>query len=340
MKITSTFSIFVAILTFVTSRKTGNKDNGKHLSLGGSKGCPSTLPSGPLVADNHSLQELYQAALAEGGKLILQTLQDFDRWKAQGVLHPYKPIGWDQVYPEFKDPDGYSTGVHIWAFSNNINRDLLGNNENNWPTEASDYLDPKFKGKIISTYPNDDDAVLFMYKLIIDKYGWNWLAKFVKNRPVFVRSTQVPADSLRNGTFPASFTTAGPLRPEVTRPVQFVLPQSDPFVTWAQRAAILKGTRRLAAAKLYLSWWLDVDTQNDWFQWSVRKDVPVPKGFKSVFEYPGQTDPVAFEKFMADRTALEIFKNQVQLYVGEVQGILPTGDLSILQDKMLPAAFA
>lgn len=179
-----------------------------------------------------------------------------------------------------------------------------------------------------------------MYKLIIDKYGWNWLAKFVKNRPVFVRSTQVPADSLRNGTFPASFTTAGPLRPEVTRPVQFVLPQSDPFVTWAQRAAILKGTRRLAAAKLYLSWWLDVDTQNDWFQWSVRKDVPVPKGFKSVFEYPGQTDPVAFEKFMADRTALEIFKNQVQLYVGEVQGILPTGDLSILQDKMLPAAFA
>ena len=29
------------------------------------------------------------------------------------------------------------------------------------PREFLDYLDPKWKGKIVSTYPNDDDAVLF-----------------------------------------------------------------------------------------------------------------------------------------------------------------------------------
>lgn len=36
----------------------------------------------------------------------LQTLQDYPRWKAEGVLLPYKPIGWDKIYKDFKDPDG------------------------------------------------------------------------------------------------------------------------------------------------------------------------------------------------------------------------------------------
>jgi ABC-type Fe3+ transport system substrate-binding protein len=78
---------------------------------------------------------------------------------------------------EFKDLDGYSTGIHIWAFANNINRNLMGDDEQYWPTEANDYLNPEFRGKIISTYPNDDDAVLYLYKQIIDKYGWQWLAR-------------------------------------------------------------------------------------------------------------------------------------------------------------------
>ncbi|NPE53614.1 peptide ABC transporter substrate-binding protein, partial [Dickeya dadantii] len=35
----------------------------------------------------------------------LQTVQDFPRWKKQGVLLNYKPVGWDKVYPEFRDAD-------------------------------------------------------------------------------------------------------------------------------------------------------------------------------------------------------------------------------------------
>ena len=31
------------------------------------------------------------------------------------------------------------------------------------PKEFLDYLDPKWKGKIVAAYPNDDDAVLFQY---------------------------------------------------------------------------------------------------------------------------------------------------------------------------------
>ncbi|MET9827958.1 hypothetical protein ABZ078_01320 [Streptomyces sp. NPDC006385] len=48
-----------------------------------------------------------------------------------------------------------------------------------------DLLGPRWKGKIVSTFPNDDDAVLYPYKLIVDKYGFG---------------TQEPADRVEAGT--------------------------------------------------------------------------------------------------------------------------------------------
>ncbi|XP_021961457.1 uncharacterized protein LOC110857161 [Folsomia candida] len=270
----------------------------------------------------------------------LQTLQDFDRWKKAGVLLNYKPIGWDQVYPEFKDADGAYTGILVVAFSNNVNKDLAGTDPAGWPTEANDYLRANLTGKIVSTYPNDDDAVLFWYKQVVDKYGWAWLEKFVANKPKFVRGAQVPSDDVWGGNTPAVFTTDGMLKPQVTNPVQFVLPKKDPFVSWAQRAAIFKATKRPAAAKLYLSWWLDLETQkNTWYMWSVRKDVPPPAGYKSIFSYKGQSDPVEFQKWMANREEVERFKAQVTQIVGEVQGPSPTGNLGLHPAKMLAGSY-
>lgn len=267
----------------------------------------------------------------------LQTLQDFDRWKQRGVLLPYKPIGWDSVYPQFKDPSGYYTSIYVDAFSTSVNKEVLGPNEEGWPTEAEDFLNPMLKGKIVSTYPNDDDAVLYWYKMVVEKYGWSWLDQFIKNEPLFVRGTQEPWDLVWNSSakIGATFSTDGFLK-ENTDPVQFILPKKDPFVSWGQRAAIFKGTQNLAAAQLYLSWWLDMQTQRDtWYMWSVRKDVPVPVGFKSIWEYQGQTDPVAFQEWMRDRGEVERFKSQVTLYVGEVKGDLPTGNLGLFPDKMI-----
>ena len=34
---------------------------------------------------------------------IFQTLKDYNRWKKQGVLMSFKPEGWDQIHPTFKD---------------------------------------------------------------------------------------------------------------------------------------------------------------------------------------------------------------------------------------------
>ena len=47
----------------------------------------------------------------------LQTTFDFDRWKAQGVLMPYRPAGFAQVYEGFKDPDAHFVAIGTFAFS-------------------------------------------------------------------------------------------------------------------------------------------------------------------------------------------------------------------------------
>ncbi|EKG16986.1 hypothetical protein MPH_05812 [Macrophomina phaseolina MS6] len=82
--------------------------------------------------------------------------------KSQGVLLPYKPAGWDQIYDDFKDPDGAYTGLYIINWANVWNTNYVKDG----PKEFTDFLKPEFKDKLVLTYPNDDDAVLYAFDLI------------------------------------------------------------------------------------------------------------------------------------------------------------------------------
>ena len=266
----------------------------------------------------------------------LQTLQDFPRWRREGKLVPYKPAGWDSIYSSFKDQTGAWTGVFVDAFSNVANIQALGKDDA--PLNAPDYLKPELKGKIVSTYPNDDDAVLFWYKQTIDRHGWEWMQGLMKQQPHFVRGTQASADEVAAGKYAVTFTSDGSLRPDEKSPVRFALPSNDGFVAWAQRAAIVKGARHLETARLYLNWLLDKDTQqNVWTMWSVRTDVQPPAGYKPVWEY-SNANLSAFERFMADRDGVERFRSRIQLYVGDVQGPSSAGVLGMTPTRALDPA--
>jgi ABC-type Fe3+ transport system substrate-binding protein len=265
----------------------------------------------------------------------IQTLQNFARWKADGVLLPYKPLGWDKIYEKFKDPDGAYCGVFVDAFSNVVNTKLLPNSAD-WPREAKDYLRPEFKGKIVVTYPTDDDAVLFWFKQVVDKYGWGYVSEFAKQQPYYVRGTQAPTDDVESGKATVTFSTDGGLVPWPGTVSKFVLPNQDPFVAWPQHAAIFKDAKHKEAAKLYLSWLLDTETQSTvWYMWSVRTDVPPPPGYKPIWDYPNG-DPLAFGKFMSDRAAVERFRSQIGLYLGEPKGDPSPGFPGLHPEKALP----
>jgi ABC-type Fe3+ transport system substrate-binding protein len=327
--------------------------------------------SGP--EETRTLDELYRAALAEGGKLViyaggdtptqqdgtkaafrarfpdidltlivdyskyhdvrvdnqfatgtlvpdvvqLQTLQDFTRWKEQGRLLRYRPAGFSEVYDAFKDPQGAWVAIGAIAFSFMYGPAAVGSDA---PRTPLDLVDPKWKGKIASSYPHDDDAVLYLYSLYARKYGWDWVAKFAAQDVRFARGSNSPGEAVAGGQKAIGVGGSGSLTAPASSPTRFVVPDGHPFMAWGQRAAILKQAKNPTAAKLYLNWQLSTGQQKASRNgWSVRTDVTPPVGLKPIWEYPnGNVD--GFPRFMADRAAIERWKQTFALYFGEVKG--------------------
>ena len=252
----------------------------------------------------------------------LQTLHDFDDWAARGLLLPYKPIGWEQVPAAYKDPQARFTGLFMLTFANSHNTSLVS--AENAPRDYADFLKPEFKNRIIITYPNDDDAVLYVFDKILQKYGIGFIDKLQANGVQWVRGTQTPRDAVEAGKYAVSTATSGNFVPVESSPLRFVLPTNDPFLTWAQTGAIFKDAKHPAAAKLYVSWMLSLPNASHPRQFPVRMDVAPPAGFKALDQY--NTSPEDFLAFMRDRSRVERLRSLFERLIGPVQGISPLKD--------------
>ncbi|MFF1442277.1 ABC transporter substrate-binding protein [Streptomyces sp. NPDC058295] len=341
---------------------------------------PAAPARGSGAEETRSLDELYRAALAEGGRLVvyaggdtptqqdgtkaaflkrfpdidlklivdyskyhdvrvdnqlatgtlvpdvvqLQTLQDFDRWKAQGRLLSYRPAGFSKVHEGFKDPQGAWVAIGAIAFSFMYGTAAVGSDA---PRTPLDLVDAKWKGRIASSFPHDDDAVLYLYSLYVEHYGWDWVARLAAQDVRFARGSNSPGDAVRAGTHAIGVGGSG--APLSTGPVKFVVPDSAPFMAWGQRAAVLKAAKNTTAAKLYLNWQLSTEVQRNSFNgWSVRTDITPPAGLKPVWEYRN-AHLDGFPRFMSDRAGVERLKQTFALYFGEVEGDPTPGFLGL-----------
>jgi ABC-type Fe3+ transport system substrate-binding protein len=246
----------------------------------------------------------------------LQTIEDFPRWKKEDRLLNYKPLGWEHVYPHFKDPEGAWTGLGCIVFSNVVNTSIPAASV---PRNFLDYLDPKYKGKLIFTYPNDDDAALFLFYTAIKEHGWSYMESLMANHPTFVRGTYPAGDVVASGSKLATFTASGPAQTIPGSPIQLYLPTTDKFLAWGQRAAIFKDAAHPNAAKLWTSWNLQPSTQALTGTWPVRDDVTPPAGFLPIINYENASLP-EFPAFMENRAEAERFRAIIQLYVGDPLG--------------------
>lgn len=252
----------------------------------------------------------------------LQTLHDFDDWAARGLLLPYKAIGWQQVPAAYKDPQGRFTGLFMLTFANSYNKNLVS--AENAPRDYADFLKPEFRNRIIITYPHDDDAVLYVFDKIVQKYGIGFIEKLQANGVQWVRGTQTPRDAVEAGKYAVSTGTSGNFVPVESANIRFVLPTNDPFLTWAQTGAIFKDARHPAAAKLYMSWMLSLPNSSNPRQFPIRKDVAPPAGYKTLDQY--NTRPEDFLAFMRDRARVERLKSLFERLIGPVEGISPLKD--------------
>lgn len=253
----------------------------------------------------------------------------YDRWKTEGHLLQYKPAGWDEVFAEYRDPEAFWTPTFVFAFSTLVNTRLLPEAEA--PRDWIDFVDPKLKGRIALTYPHDDDSVLYQFDRVIAKHGWEWIDRLAKQDVLWIDGSGVNRQIVERGERAVSFNTSGPLVAAADSPTRFLLPRTDSFLSWAHPTAIFRQTRHPEAAKLYMSWLLSAERQSSGTAWSVRRDMPNPRGYGPLSQY--NTSPAQFRTALQDRARLEKLRDQLRQTFGpalapnptKVDGLFPEG---------------
>ncbi|CZT17319.1 related to ABC-type Fe3+ transport system, periplasmic component [Ramularia collo-cygni] len=269
--------------------------------------------------DRAHLQGLHVADIAN-----LQTLQDFPRWKAEGKLVKYKPANFEDILGSEKDFEGAYVPTGINSFGTFV-YDSTKINASSVPRSYASLTDPMFKGKLIVTYPNDDDAVAYLFSLIVDRYGYQWLYDLAQNDVQWVRGTGSPMlllNALHNSTSSRalSFTSYSNGQEWVGTKV----PEApEQYMSWAQTGAIIEGTPRPETSKLFISWLTSFQRQNS----SHASGNTILKSLNTLHGADpfgnNATQISGFRRFEQDRAGVEWWKNLYEEVLGTPQGLGP-----------------
>ncbi|KAI3546229.1 ABC transporter [Colletotrichum abscissum] len=332
----------------------------------------------PQVNENRTIDEIYQAALAEGGivtcwhggdevtqqdglkrafetrfpgmtlnitvnrskyhsvnvdrqlasgrplevdTIILQALQDYTRWEQQGSLLHYAPNNYLKVLAPFRHVRAAYYGFAMNAWSTVWNTQKLANPPREWP----DFLKPEYRGKIVLTHPSDDDAIAYIFDLVMHQYGPEWFDGLLANEPRWVRGTGSPLAVLRqpNSTQSVTFTASIGLRSSGSLNASF--PTEGLFVSWPRSVAIFKDAPHPEASKLFANFLLDDGFQRNSSQWSARKDITAPGGYPGILDMD-TTNSAEYLRFMSDRGRVEALRMMFEDKIGMPQGPSPLVD--------------
>jgi ABC-type Fe3+ transport system substrate-binding protein len=259
------------------------------------------------------IDEARKAGKPHADLAMLQTIQDFVKWKRDGALLVFKPDGWETVGEPYKDPDGTFLGHYVTLLAYAYRPDLV----NVPPRSARDFLAPAFRGKLISTYPHDDDITLYHYARLVDRYGWGFMDAYMKLEPKFVMGHLGVAQALTKGEAAGSIDQMVYANEKSVA----VIPNEEPPTAFAQTLAIFKDAPHPNAAKLFVNWYLSKEeavTLRAPGRWSVRADVAPPDGFKELSHYKLND---RFQQFITDDPAkVDALRERFKSYTGDVKG--------------------
>ncbi|KAH8798648.1 Fe3+ ABC transporter periplasmic protein [Xylogone sp. PMI_703] len=256
---------------------------------------------------------------------ILQTVHDYPRWRDEGRLLKYKPSNFDDINNSIKDANGAYVPVNIYQFGP-FYYDSTKVPPERVPKTYADVLDPYWKGKLVLTYPNDDDGVLNLFSLIISKYGFAWFDALTKQDVLWVRGasaasgTIISAHNSTNSSRSLTFTALGGFTPS-TNFLKVQQPEApEQFMSWGQLLGIFASTPRPESAKLFTSFLLSNDYQS-----SLAATSPVVLNSlnrqygHNLFE-ANNTQVTGYITFMNDRARVEWWRMQIETTLG-----LPVG---------------
>jgi ABC-type Fe3+ transport system substrate-binding protein len=266
---------------------------------------------------NQKIEQQFKEGKLAADMVLFQTAQDFVRWKGQGKMLAFKPEGFEAIDASFKDPDGAFIVWYVGTLSYAYNSKEL--KPETAPKSALDFLKPEFRGKMIACYPHDDDATLYLFHTIAQKYGSDYIDKYLANEPNWVQGHLSVSRAVAAGTnlvtLDATTSTVLNLK-KAGQPIEFVFSETDPIPIYYSTAGIFKDAPHPNVAKLYLSWVLAPEQQRRIGSFSSRRDVPPPSGLKPLFSY---TVANGYRDFVTDDRLISDLRKRFEVAIGPIR---------------------
>ncbi|NQU64120.1 MAG: ABC transporter substrate-binding protein [SAR324 cluster bacterium] len=209
------------------------------------------------------------------------------------MLEPYKPVNWDKIPANFKDPDGYWTAIDLYAAAFVINDKVLKRKNLPRPMGWTDLLHSAYKDTLIMPNPASSGTGFlqiasllvimdpdYKNKPIEKNNGWDFLKKLDKNMGQYIKSGSKPAKLTAAGEYAigASFAFVYTSLKKKGFPVSMVLP-SEGVGFELEANALVKGAKHQEAAKKFLDWAISKNAMQEYGK------------FKLGVTYPGIAGP-------------------------------------------------
>ena len=214
----------------------------------------------------------------------------------RGRFAPFKPLGFDKVIPDAKDPDGNFIAQRLTMVGMLVRTDKVAAADR--PTTWSDLAAPKYKGMLVMADPAFTAIQLVVVATLSQKLGWSFYEQLRKNDTMIVQSHEQIYDTVKRGerliaaeSSDPRIYTGGEIPPNMIS----VIPRNG-AIQVPSPTAIVKGSPHPNAAKLFAQFNLTPEIQHKFTEeghHSPRVDIAPPSGLPRLDEltlYPADYD--------------------------------------------------
>lgn len=174
---------------------------------------------------------------------------------------PYKSPNGEDISDDMKDKDGYWHGTSLTLINWVVNTELLEEKGLEMPKVWDDLLAPELKGEVSLSDPASSgtayNVITAMIEVKGEDGGWEYLEKLNEQIPFYTPRGSDPAQNVINGEAIVGINpTDGDMEMELNNPhIKLVYPE-DGTGWWPQPVAIINGTEKEEAAKVFIDWLL------------------------------------------------------------------------------------
>ncbi|MFH0784330.1 MAG: ABC transporter substrate-binding protein [Pseudomonadota bacterium] len=218
-------------------------------------------------------------------------VESFIKAREEGLLEVYRSPEAEAVPAQYKDPEGYWTGVSLIMAGFLVNTDVLAEKNLPVPHTWSELIKPDYKDAVLLADPAISATTFSVAACLLQKMGaeegWKYLEALGKNIPFFTKSSNDPQKRVSRGEMAVSIVPLSKelLASPVKSQVQAIFPKDG--IPWMPSAvAIFKDARNPTAAKAFVDWALSVEGQKIIQEKDprimVRPEIAIPKEMEGV----------------------------------------------------------